>query len=66
MPELFVNGQSRSLPGSMNLEQALQRWRATGPVAVAINGTFIPRSQYPQIRLRDGDAIELLSPVAGG
>jgi len=33
---------------------------------IALNQNFIPRNQYPQTQLQDNDAIELLSPMAGG
>mgnify|MGYP000375852430 CR=1 FL=1 len=33
---------------------------------IALNKTFISRSQYPLTKLQDNDAIELLSPMAGG
>lgn len=66
MPELTLNGQPLLLPTALNLAQALQQWRPEGPVAVAINGKFIPRSHYDHTLLADGDAVELLTPVAGG
>ena len=33
---------------------------------IALNQTFIPRSQYPKTQLHNNDVIELLSPMAGG
>ncbi|MBL4797450.1 MAG: sulfur carrier protein ThiS [Oleispira sp.] len=33
---------------------------------IALNQTFIPRSQYPNTQLQNNDVIELLSPMAGG
>jgi sulfur carrier protein len=35
-------------------------------VAVARNGEVVPRSAWEATRLRDGDAVEVLAPVAGG
>jgi thiamine biosynthesis protein ThiS len=33
---------------------------------IALNQTFVPRSQYQNTRLTSGDIIELLFPMAGG
>lgn len=36
------------------------------PFAVALNGEFVPRSQYASVTLQDGDALDVVSPVGGG
>jgi sulfur carrier protein len=35
-------------------------------VAVAVNGEVVRRGRWAQHRLRDGDRIEILTPVQGG
>ena len=35
-------------------------------VAVERNGEIVPRSQYAQIDLRDGDQLEIVVAVGGG
>ena len=37
-----------------------------GAFAVAVNDTFIPRSDYEATVLREGDRVELLVPMQGG
>ena len=37
-----------------------------GGFAVAVNDTFIPRSDYENTILNDGDRVELLIPMQGG
>ena len=39
--------------------------RARG-VAVAVNGTVVPRRDWAQQTLADGDRIEIVKPFAGG
>ena len=39
--------------------------RARG-VAVAVNGTVVPRRDWAQQTLADGDRIEIVQPFAGG
>lgn len=35
-------------------------------VAVAVNGDFVPRSQYADVLIKNQDQIEVLSAVQGG
>lgn len=34
--------------------------------AVAVNGEFVPRSDYPEVVLNDGDTVDVVAPVGGG
>ncbi|HEX3140830.1 MAG TPA: sulfur carrier protein ThiS [Rhizobacter sp.] len=34
--------------------------------ACAINTAFVPRSQWPQQRLCEGDRIDVVAPITGG
>lgn len=34
--------------------------------AVAINGDFVPRAQYAQTPLGEGDSLDVVAPVVGG
>ena len=38
----------------------------TDGVAVAVNAAVVPRRQWPDVHLRDGDAIEVIHAVQGG
>ena len=67
MLKLTVNGQEKTLDKSLPLNQALSEWGYRGNTfAVALNATFVPRSRYPETRLKDGDAIDILAPLSGG
>jgi sulfur carrier protein len=35
-------------------------------VAVAVNGEVVPRSQWAEVALRDGDRVEVLTAAQGG
>jgi sulfur carrier protein len=35
-------------------------------VAVALNGSVVPRGTWEATRLRPGDSVEVLAPTAGG
>jgi len=64
-PELsiWLNGKTEIL-NSNQLTELLPRFKA--PFAVALNGCFIAASQYPNIVLKAGDQLDIVSPIAGG
>ena len=67
MLTVTVNGQEKILDKSLHLHEALNAWDYRGNAyAVAINTTFIPRSRYAETLLKDGDKIDILSPLSGG
>ncbi|MGH8274114.1 MAG: sulfur carrier protein ThiS [Gammaproteobacteria bacterium] len=35
-------------------------------VAVEVNGTVVPKSEYQRHRLREGDRVELIGAIGGG
>jgi len=50
-----------------NLSTLIQTHTSSdGTFAVAVNDTFIPRSEYDNTILKDGDRVELLVPMQGG
>lgn len=64
--EISLNGTFIRIP-CLNLADLIRRENPEGTaVAAAINGEFVPRSQHNAIDLRDGDLVDLVSPVGGG
>ncbi len=63
---LTVNGRSTDLElGNVEaLVASLTRERRG--VAVAVNGTVVPRSAWPTAPLTDGDVVEVLTAAQGG
>jgi sulfur carrier protein len=67
MITLKVNGQSRELNGEAGLLHFLRESAIdTRLVAVAINGEVIPKREYENVRLQDGDSVEIVRMVGGG
>ena len=60
-----VNGQAQSLaePTTVRDLVASQPKRS---MAVAVNGAVIPQSAHATTHLHEGDAIEIVTAVAGG
>jgi thiamine biosynthesis protein ThiS len=67
--KLHINGEERSLdaPAPLTLA-ALVEILGMKPdrVAVELNRDIVPRSQWPETRLHEGDRLELVHFVGGG
>ncbi len=65
--KITINGQKKTFTAPLDLSAALEQQGFDGMlVAVARNGTFVPRSQYANTNLNDGDEIEIVAPMQGG
>jgi sulfur carrier protein len=65
MINICFNGQQQSVTAGCSIQQVTSHL-ADKEFVIALNQHFIPRSQYSTTQLQEGDAIELLSPMAGG
>jgi thiamine biosynthesis protein ThiS len=66
---LRVNGDPLTLEGPDTVAQLVRR--VTGReerqgLAVARNGEIVPRSRWDEVRVCDGDDIEIAAPFQGG
>jgi sulfur carrier protein len=67
-PSIRVNGEREPL-GAATLESLLAGKAVdTGQrgIAVAINGTVVPRAAWPNTQLRPGDNVEIVRARQGG
>ena len=65
--EVSFNGQRIACEATTL--QALLRERGidlAGAIACAIDRQFVPRPQWPQRTLRNGDRIDVIAPITGG
>lgn len=64
---IVVNGQPRELPDSTTLTDAVaQVTELVHGVAVALNGSVVPRGEWPSTVLTEADQVEILTAVQGG
>jgi sulfur carrier protein len=65
---LSVNGEPRELPAAATVADLVATLApgATRGIAVAVNGSVVPRGEWPATALRAGDAVEVLTAVQGG
>lgn len=65
---LTLNGASISTDADTLAQLLSERRIDTGQrfVAVAVNEVVVPRGDWPELHLRDGDRIEIVQPMKGG
>lgn len=66
---LQVNGETRIFEGVITLSDLLQRLgveAGSGGLAVALNLHVVPKGEFADTRLNDGDRVELVQAVQGG
>ncbi|VVE18830.1 thiamine biosynthesis protein ThiS [Pandoraea horticolens] len=64
--DIHINQQTLSVAETATLAEALVAYGAKPPFATAINGQFVPKTQYAARSLSQGDKIDVVQPVAGG
>jgi sulfur carrier protein len=64
---LHINGEPRQFPASLSVSGLVELLELQGKrVAIERNGEIVPRSQYPETTLADGDRLEIVVAVGGG
>ncbi len=61
-----INGESLDAAGKILSEYLAENGYSPGRIAVEKNGEIVPKSQYDQTVLANGDLIEIVSFVGGG
>ena len=62
-----VNGQDRSFSPAFSVDDLVSSLvAARRGVAVAVNGTVVPRSLWIETALVEGDSVEVLTAAQGG
>ena len=64
---LSLNGQTIDT-GEVTLQALLQArgYDLKSAFACAVNSTFVPRPQWPERALQNGDRIDVVTPITGG
>jgi len=62
-----VNGQELETVNEISLEEFLvNKGYLVERVVVELNGEIIPKAQFNQTNIKDGDSLEVISFVGGG
>ena len=71
MIRVQINGKPKALSDSssdsITLEKLVGLLQVNSKnIAIAVNLCVIPRSLFPRTVIKDGDAVDIIRPVAGG
>ncbi|PPC96933.1 sulfur carrier protein ThiS [Methylotenera mobilis] len=66
--QLIINGKSRSFElAQMSAAQLVEQLELVGKrLAIELNGEIVPRSQFADTPLSNGDKLEIVGAVGGG
>ncbi|MBA1202820.1 sulfur carrier protein ThiS [Pseudomonas capeferrum] len=65
--EVEINGVAQLLPAGINLAQLLiQLQLQERRLAIEYNHDVVPRSEYAELRLQQGDRLEIVHAIGGG
>jgi sulfur carrier protein len=65
--KLTINGEEREVSSSKTVTELVKELKINAPnIAVALNSQVIPKSQYPETPVKEGDTIEIVHAVGGG
>jgi len=65
--EIFLNGESREVPGSMNVVQFLDFFSLPKDrIAVERNRSIVPKTDWERVNVTTGDKLEVVHFVGGG
>lgn len=64
---VHVNGASQTFERGLNVAELIHRLTLAGKkLAIERNGELVPRSQYADCKILDGDRLEIVVAVGGG
>lgn len=64
---VFVNGETQAIADGSVLQNLLEQLHLAGKrLAVEVNLEIVPRSEYANCRLNEGDRIEIVHAIGGG
>ncbi|MGN6222229.1 MAG: sulfur carrier protein ThiS [Dokdonella sp.] len=64
---ILLNGDSREVADTCTLAQLLdESGYAARRIAVEVNREIVPRSRHAEVRLADGDRVEIVHAIGGG
>ena len=67
MINLMINGKPRELDGEVDLASYLNSFGLNlQHVAVGYNGEVVAKDKFTQVKLKEGDILEIVRPVGGG
>ena len=64
---IAINGENRTFNASINLKQLISELGLENKrLAIEINQSIVPRSEYESYHLKDNDRLEIVQAIVGG
>lgn len=64
---VVVNGEAMEVPEGVSVDGLLEHLKVKREyTAVALNREIMPKAQYADTHLKDGDKVEIVRPMGGG
>ena len=65
--KIILNGERKTIADGLTITNLLETLEQNPQdVAMAVNGEFVPKSNYTITKIKNGDSVEILSPMGGG
>lgn len=66
--QILINGNLKQLPSTTaTIADLVATLNVAGKrIAIECNGEIVPRSQFAQVMLKEGDSLEIVGAVGGG
>ena len=64
--QVVINGQDTSIEDGKSVADLVESLDLHGKIAVEINRGIVPRSQFKNHVIREGDVIEIVQAIGGG
>ena len=65
--KIQLNGEERQIPDNSTAQDLVELLALTGKrLAMEVNRDIVPRSQYAEHKLQEGDQVEIVHAIGGG
>ena len=64
--QILINGESKNLGRPATVADLLKKMNIEGKIAVEINQEILPRSQFSNYEISEGDVLEIVHAIGGG
>ena len=65
--QIMMNGDSMDVSDGCAIDQLVQQLELTNKrIAVELNCEIVPRSQFPEVKLKADDRVEIVQAIGGG
>ncbi len=65
--KISINGEIKEFNKDiLTIKEVLDEMGYKKGIAVALNETFVLKTKYKETKIKDGDRLDILSPIQGG